>query len=168
MNRWTQKDLERLYRHYQDKTGILDFQPTIIAAWAKKEGYDMPTPPTDVDLLGQLLSRAAAIARRKDRKTSILYRATLVCTKYVNGKLRKLWFDADGPAATADKVMESFRRRKDYALNVLVSAAATVEHWFQEHPDQRPEQLDLGIADAEVRWRLLGPRGNEDGEQKAG
>jgi hypothetical protein len=166
---WNQRELERLYQHYCDETGIQDFQPPVIAIWAKKRGYEMPTPPTDVEMLSRLLSHAALAARRKDSKTSILYRATLAYQKLVDGKLRTWWFDADGPTATFDKVMESYRRRKEKALNILVSAAASVDHWFSSHPTQgRPEQFDLGISDAEIRWRLLGPRGGEDDVEKVG
>lgn len=166
---WNQRALERLYRHYCDETGTQDFQPSIIAEWADKRGYDMPTPPTGVELLSRLLSKAALGERRKDPKTSILYRANLVYRKLLRGEWRTLWFDADGPTATEEKVMASYRARKDNALNILVSAAASVEHFFSSHPRQsKPEDLDLGISDAEVRWRLLGPRGGEDDVQKTG
>lgn len=165
---WTNKQCEKLCQHYQDETANLDFDALTVARWAEKRGYDMPIPPTGVELLAQRLQGAVLTARRKDRKTSILYRAMLAVPKMVKGKLKKVWFDADGPAATYEKVMESYHRRKDYALNVLTLAAATVEHWFQDHPNPQRPQLDLGISDQEVRWRLLGPNGGQEGQEKIG
>lgn len=168
---WSQKELQRLCVHYQEETGTLDFQPAVIAKWAKGRGYDMPVPPTDVELLTYLLTKAALSERRKDRKDRkipLLYRANLVFRKLVKGEWRKLYFDADGPAATFDKIMESFHSRRELALKILASAAATVEHFFRTHPTQERVQLDLGIPDAEVRWRLLGPPSDEIGEEKAG
>lgn len=167
-NVWTQKELERLIRHFIDENGGSDPESAQVAKWAKGRGYTMPTPQTDVELLTALLSRAAVSAKRKDAKTSIHYRALLAYPIKVNGERRTRWFDADGATATAERIMASFHRRKDYALNILTSAAATVEHWFRTHPKEKREQLDLGIAHEEVMWRLMGPSTGSGEEQKSG
>lgn len=160
--RWTNKNLERLYQHYMDETGIHDFEPKAIARWANERGYKMPPALTGEDLLARMLSAAALAARRRDNRSSILYRAALTYTKKIKGEFRRFWFDVDGPSATFEKVMASYRSRRDKALNILVSAAASVEHWLNEHPKQKPDQitLDLGIPHDEVIWRLRGPRGS--------
>jgi hypothetical protein len=166
-NGWTQHELEELCKDYQDKTGVLDFRPTEIAVWAKAQLYTMPEPPTDVQLLARLLQHAAVKAHRKDAKMSILYRAALAYPVKIKDEWQMRWFDADGPAATVDKVIASIRRRKDMALNILVSARASWERWKQLHPTEQTDLLDLGISDDEVEWRLLG-KTNEDEQRKAG
>lgn len=166
---WNQRELERLYQHYCDETRILDFEPRAIVEWAVKRGYEMPTPPTPQEMLVRLLSHAATAARRKDSKTSLLYRAALAYRKKVKGEERTFWFDPDGPTATFEKILASFHSRKEKALNILVSAAASVEHWLVSHPkDREQKELELGISNEEVRWRLLGPRSDENRDEKAG
>lgn len=164
-NGWNQHALEKLYQRYQDVTGVLDFRPAEIATWAKAHHYTMPEPPTDVEMLTELLRDAALKARRKDSKLSVLYRAALSYpVKSEDGEWQMKWFDADGPTATLEKVLMSVRRRKDQALNILVSAAATLARWKRTHPKQT-EQIDmfhLAISSDEVQWRLLGKNGEDE------
>lgn len=166
-NGWNQRELERLYQRYMDETGILDFRPPEISAWAKEHGYVMPDPPTDVEMLAMLLGKAALKARRKDSKISVLYRAALSYPQKVQGEWQMRWFDPDGPAATLEKVLMSVRRRKDQALNILVSAAATLAHWKRTHPreSEQIEMFDFGISSDEVQWRLLGKNSEDEGRK---
>lgn len=167
-NGWNQRELERLYREYMDRTGILDFRPADIAVWAKENKYRMPKPPTDVEVLALLLQRAGLNARRKDAKTSILYRAALSYPAKVMGEWQMRWFDSDGPTATLEKVLASVRRRKDHAINILVGAKATLAHFVRTHPTEQVEMFDLGISNEEIEWRLLGKNPGSDESKKTG
>jgi hypothetical protein len=168
---WTQKECEKLYQHYMDKTGHFDFRPAELAAWAKANRYEMPLPKTDVEILAELLGKAGCRVRRKDVKTSTVYRGMLAYSVEVQGERKTYWFDADGPSATLEKIMNSVRHRREQALNILVSAAATVQRWKRTHSKaQGADQIELGlgISDDEVNWRLLGRSASDDESQQAG
>jgi hypothetical protein len=167
-NLWTQKACEKCVQHYIDETGQQDFSPAAIALWAQERGYTLPEPMTGVEILARLLGNAATRARRKDAKTSILYRATLAITDFVKGQRTIKWFDADGPSATPDKIERSVRARKEQAINILVSAEATQERYVRTHPTQKFEKIDLSISEEEVQWRLFGKAAADDESQQAG
>jgi hypothetical protein len=166
-NIWTQKACEKCVQHYIDETGHQDFSPPEIALWAEKRGYTLPEPMTGVEILARMLAGAATRARRKDAKTSILYRATLAFTAMVRGERTIRWFDVDGPSVTVDKIVQSVRQRKEQAINILVSAGATQERFARTHPKQKFEKVDLSISEEEVQWRLWGKAASDD-EAQAG
>jgi hypothetical protein len=85
----------------------------------------------------------------------------------IGGKKKTVWFDADGPAATEEKIIASARARREHALNILVSGESSLEHWYQEHPSPNREVIDYNLAD-EVRWRLNLKRDEGDENQKRG
>lgn len=167
-NLWTQKACEKCVQHYIDETGHQDFSPAAIALWAQERGYTLPEPMTGVEILARMLGNAATRARRKDAKTSIFYRATLAVTDFVRGERKISWFDADGPAATTDKIEQSMLARREQALNILVSARATGERFALTHPTQKLANIDLSISEEEVEWRLRGKAASDDEAQQAG
>jgi hypothetical protein len=167
-NPWTQKACEKCVKHYIDETNRQDFTPTEIAAWAQERGYALPEPMTGVEILARLIAESATKARRRDAKTSILYRATLAFSAIIKGERKRMWFDADGPAATDEKIEQSIRQRMEQALNIMVSAAATRERYLQTHPNAKLEKIDLSISEEEVLWRLLGKAASDDEAQQAG
>jgi hypothetical protein len=160
-NLWTQKECEKCVRHYVDETNRQDFDPSEIATWAQGRKYTMPEPMTGVEILAQLLRKAVNKARRRDPRTSIVYRAALVITEYVKGERKTTWFDSEGPSATADRIAQSVRQRKEQAINILVSAEATQDRYARTHPSQRFQKLDLSISGEEVQWRLFGKAADE-------
>jgi hypothetical protein len=167
-NLWTQKACEKCVQHYIDETGKQDFALPEVALWAQSRGYTLPEPMTGVEILTRMLGQAATKARRKDARTSILYRATLAITDFVRGERKRSWFDADGPAATTDKIEQSILARREQALNILVSARATGERFALTHPMQKLAKIDLGISEEEVEWRLRGKAASDDEAQQAG
>jgi hypothetical protein len=165
-NGWTQRELERLIARYMDKTGKLDWDTREVAEWAEEMHYTMPEPPTEIELLAQLLREAQVRGRRRDDNTALQYRATLSYATKVEGEWQMRWFDSDGPSATAEKLEASARRRREQALNILVLAAADLDHFRRKHPSAQLELFDLAISSDEIQWRLLGRRA-DDGEQDA-
>jgi hypothetical protein len=167
-NLWTQKACEKCIQRYINDTGHQDFNPPEIALWAEKRGYTLPEPMTGLEILAQKLANSAPKARRKDARTSILYRGMLAFTGFVMGERKNMWFDADGPAASPEKIEQSVRSRKEQALNILVSAGATQEHYALTHPNQNFEKVDLSITAEEVEWRLRGKAAADDEQQQTG
>ncbi len=167
--KWNDHDYEMLIRHYQDETGILHFNPLAIAQWAEKKKYSMPVPPLAVELLARGIAAAATRAKERDKKTSLLYRVHLAVKMVIGGEKKTVWFDADGPAATEEKVLASARARREHALNILVSAESSMEHWYQEHPSAERQRIDYNLDD-EVRWRmnLRRDEGEQGEERKSG
>ena len=163
--KWNDHDYEMLIRHYQDKTGIRHFTPLAIAKWAEQEKYSMPVPPTAIELLARGIANAATRAKERDKNGSFLYRVHLAVKMLIGGEKQTVYFDADGPAASEEKIIQSAFARREHALNVGVSATATLEHWYQEHPSATRQHVDFNLDD-EIRWRMNLPR--EEGEEGEG
>ena len=170
-NVWTPKAVERLIQHYVDETGIQDIDPDCLADWAEDRGYTMPPPLTGREVLSKMIRGLAGKARRIDTATMIPYRAMLAYSTNVQGEQRNLWFDADGPTATIDKVKKSVSRRLETALNIVVSARSTWERFIRTHPVHRNEPMVFGVSEQAVDWRYRGKGFTDDdqtGETKIG
>jgi hypothetical protein len=83
-----------------------------------------------------------------------------------DGQIEFYWFDADGPAATAENMRRVQSLRREQAINDGVQIKATDRRWNATHPG--PEQLhtDMNLDD-EVTWRLNGMDADDE-EEKAG
>lgn len=157
------REYQRCIRWYQDETGIMEYQPSVVAEWLKARGCKMPKPPTDVDVLAKRLSRAARSDRRPVPGATFDYRGQLSYKRRVDGQLEFFWFDADGPAATPTNVFRALRMRVDQAINIGVRAKADAIHFAQTHPGQTIE-LNFDLEE-EITWRMNAP--GADDEQKA-
>jgi hypothetical protein len=148
---------------YQEETGNYDFQLADVARWAEQRGWEMPTPPTPVELLARQLQRMARTITRNGDDV-VPYRVYHAYTEVVDGEPQTNWFDMEGPAATESKVEKALKLRREQALDVVVHIRVDENRWNTMHPDQKI-QLDFDFND-EVIWRLNAP--GEDEERKAG
>ena len=153
-----EREHERMIRMYQEETGKYDFQLCEVAEWAETLGWEMPTPPTPVELLARKLQRTARTITR-DGEDVVPYRAYHAYMEIVNGEPQTNWFDMEGPAATQGKVQKALKLRRDQALDVVVHIKVDENQWNRLHPDATV-QLDFDFND-EVTWRLNAPGEDE-------
>lgn len=166
MASWGRKDLLGAIRLYQDETGILEYRIEDVAAWAERRNFEMPKPPTAIQMLTKKLRKAARSEHRSDPDLAVDYRGNLVSYRMdASGQMEYFWFDADGPAATMDAVSKANHLRREQMINDGVQIAATERRWNATHSGHGKLQTDLDLND-EVTWRLNAPE-EEVGERKA-
>lgn len=160
-----EREHQKMIRMYQDETGNYDFELAEVAAWAKERRWEMPTPPTDVEMLARQLQRAARAEKRPSHGSQLEHRVNHAYTETVDGETRMKWFDIDGPAATKTKVRKALQLRRQQALNDCVHIAIDRNHWNSSRPPEDEIQLDFNLDD-EVLWTLNAPT-DEAQERKA-
>src|SRR5690348_15453213 len=70
----TRQQRQKFIRYYKDKTGKRELDMHDVAQFAKKMGYKMPKPPSDVDLLARQFADDAQAERKVDEVTGQPYR----------------------------------------------------------------------------------------------
>lgn len=162
---WTKLDDRRAILYFENKTGILDWTPPEVARWLQEHSsIVMPTPPTPLELLTQRIARAAGRALDRDDGAPVDHRVHLTYREEVAGDVQRKWVDIDSPTLTPEKLADSVHLRREQALNILVRAAADVEHIKRTRPGFGVPVVDGDLAE-EVKWRLNTP--GEDGQQGA-
>src|SRR5262245_52601486 len=68
------QERQRFIRHYKDVSGKTEIDMHEVARLAKKMGWDMPTPPSDVDMLAKLFTDDAQAERDFDQETGKPFR----------------------------------------------------------------------------------------------
>lgn len=161
-----EREQQKMIRLYQEETGTYDYHLPDVAAWAKTRGFEMPQPPTDVEMLTRQLQRAARSETRPSHGSALEHRVNHAYTETVNGETRVLWFDIDGPAATKTKVRKALLLRRQQALSDCVHIAIDRDHWNNSRSREEQIEMDFNLDD-EVTWRLNEP-GEEEQQKKAG
>lgn len=151
-----EREHQRMLRMYQEETGKYDYYLPDVASWAKQRGWQMPTPPTDVEILSRQLQRAARSETRPSHGSEREHRVNHAYAEQVNGETRMLWFDIDGPAATKTKVRKALLLRRAQALNDCVHIAIDRDHWNSSRAPDEQIEMDFNLDD-EVMWNLNAP-----------
>src|SRR5438552_1299604 len=68
------QDKQRFLRHYKEATGERELDMHKVAEFAKRMGWKMPTPPSDIDMLAKQFTEAAREETDYDKKTGKPYR----------------------------------------------------------------------------------------------
>lgn len=66
---------QRFIRFYKEQTGETEISMHKVAEFAKKHGWEMPKPPSNVEMLAKLFADDAQAERRYDTETKRPYRA---------------------------------------------------------------------------------------------
>lgn len=160
-----EREHQKMIRLYQEETGNYVFELAEVAAWAAARGWEMPIPPTSVEMLARQLQRAARAETRPSHGSPLEHRVNHAYTEKVNGETRMKWFDIDGPAATKPKVRMALLLRRKQALNDCVHIAIDRIHWNSSRPPEDQIEMDFNLDD-EVTWTLNAPT-DEAEERKA-
>ena len=143
------QERQRFIRYYKEQTGESEISMQKVAEFAKKMGWKMPTPPSDVDMLAQLFADDAQAEQKYDDKTGKPYRVYHALP--ASGQLN-LFVYVDIDEATRSQMLKSAVNRRDQMVNDGYKLTLDLDHWNSANPDKEPIQLpmDLGF-DIEIK-----------------
>lgn len=144
------QERQRFIRHYKEVTGESEIDMHKVAAYAKRIGWNMPTPPSDVDMLAKLFADDAQAERKYDKETGKPYRA-YQAIPVQSGQLN-LFVYVDTDEATRTQMQKSTVHRREQMVTDAYTLVLDVEHWNRVHPTEEPIQLPLDLTfDVELR-----------------
>jgi hypothetical protein len=156
------QERQRFIRHYKDVTGEQEIDMHKVAAYAKRVGWKMPTPPSDVDMLAKLFADDAQAERKYDVETGKPYRA-YQAIPVQSGQLN-LFVYIDTDEATRSQMQKSTVHRREQMVTDAYSLLLDVEHWNRVNLAEEPIQLPLDLTfDVELR-----KAGEDESEDEAG
>jgi hypothetical protein len=144
------QERQRFIRHYKDVTGEQEVDMHKVAAYAKRIGWKMPTPPSDEDMLAKLFAEDAQAERKYDDETGKPYRA-YQAIPVRSGQLN-LFVYVDTDEATRPQMQKSAVHRREQMVTDAYTLQLDVDHWNRIHPEQEAIQLPLDLTfDVELR-----------------
>ena len=143
------QEMQRFIRYYKEKTGEREVDMRKVAALAKKVGWKMPQPPSDIDLLAKRFTEAAQEERRYDRQTGQPYRVYHAIP--ATGQL-SLFHYVDIDEATRRQMQMSSVNRREQMVSDGLQLTLDLDHWNGAHPDEEPIVLPMDLTlDIEIR-----------------
>lgn len=120
-----------------------------VAQFAKKTGWKMPTPPSDVDMLAKLFAEDAQAEREIDLETGRPYRVYHALP--ATGQL-SLFVYVDINDATRPQMLKSAVNRREQMISDGYQLTLDLEHWSRVNPDKEPIGLPMDLTlDIEIR-----------------
>jgi hypothetical protein len=144
------QERQRFIRHYKDKTGEQEIDMHKVAAHAKSIGWNMPKPPSDVDMLAKLFAEDAQAERKYDEGTGKPYRA-YQAIPVKSGQLN-LFVYVDTDEATRPQMVKSTFHRREQIVTDAYTLTLDLDHWHSVNPTEEQIELPLDITfDVELR-----------------
>lgn len=144
------QERQRFIRHYKEQTGESEIDMHKVAEFAKRMGWQMPRPPSDVDMLAKLFADDAQAERRYDQKTRRPYRAYQAIPS--GPKQLNLFVYVDTDEATRPQMQKSAVIRREQIVSDAYNLQLDLDHWNDVHPDQEPIDLPKDLTlDVEIR-----------------
>lgn len=132
------QERQRFIRYWQEKTGEKEIDMHKVAEFAKKMGWQMPTPPSEIDLLAKLFADDAKADKEVDKTTGRPYRVYHALP--VNGQLN-LFVYVNITDATPRQMRMSLVNRREQMVSDGVHIKDDQDHWNAINPKE--EQIDL-------------------------
>jgi len=153
------QDMQRFIRHYKDETGERVIDMKKVAEHAKRMGWKMPQPPSDIDLLAKQFTDAAHEERKYDKKTGKPYRVYHAIPATGQPSLFN-YIDID-EAERPQMHMSAVNRREQMVSDGL-NLQLDLDHWNSSNPEEQPIELPMDLTlDIEIR------KAADDGEEEA-
>nr|VFK01791.1 MAG: hypothetical protein BECKH772A_GA0070896_102412 [Candidatus Kentron sp. H]VFK02030.1 MAG: hypothetical protein BECKH772B_GA0070898_102572 [Candidatus Kentron sp. H]VFK05119.1 MAG: hypothetical protein BECKH772C_GA0070978_102382 [Candidatus Kentron sp. H] len=148
------QEIQTIIRYYRERTGKTEYDMRDVAKFAIENGYQLPKPKSQIDLLTEQFSKAAREETRKDPKTGRPYRANLAVTTWQGGEQMTLWGDIDeAPRPFAKK---AFVQRREQMVGDAFQLTLDLTHWNSVNQDKEPIDMPMDFTD-DVEWRLNAP-----------
>lgn len=145
------QERQRFIRHYKEQTGETEIDMTKVAAMAKQMGWEMPKPPSDVEMLAKLFADDAQAERRYDEKTGRPYRAYQAIPAQAAGQL-SLFVYVDTDEATRPQMHKSSVNRREQMVTDGYNLQLDLDHWNRINPDKEAIELPMDLTlDIEIR-----------------
>jgi hypothetical protein len=143
------QERQRFIRHYKDVTGATEIDMHEVALFAKRMGWTMPKPPSEVDLLAKLFADDAQAERRYDQKTGKPYRVYHALP--ASGQLN-LFFYVDIDEANRNQMWKSSVNRREQMVSDGYNLSLDLDHWNSVNPDKEPIRLPMDLTlDIDIR-----------------
>lgn len=154
------QDLQRFIRHYKEETGEREIDMHKVAEFAKRHGWKMPKPPSDIDMLAKQFTEAAREETNYDDKTGKPYRV-YHAIPVKSGQLN-LFVYVDIREANRGQMVKSCVNRREQMVSDGLQLSFDMEHWNNINPDEEPIALPMDLTlDIEIR------RAADDEEEEA-
>ncbi|MFO1174922.1 MAG: hypothetical protein U1E48_06900 [Paracoccaceae bacterium] len=155
------QERQRFIRFYKEKTGESEISMRKVAEFAKENGWDMPKPPSDVDMLAKLFADDAQAERRYDAKTKRPYKAYQALP--ASPVIMDLFVYVDTDEATRAQMLTSSVLRREQIISDVYNLELDLDHWNSIHPDEEPIGLPKDFEmDVEIRKATDGYDEEED------
>ena len=140
---------QRFIRHYKDTNGVTEIDMHEVAKFAKRTGWDMPKPPSDVDMLAKLFTEDAQAERETDEETGRPYRVYHAVP--VTGQ-QSLFVYIDIHDATRPQMHKSAVNRREQMVSDGYQLTLDLEQWNRINPDKEPIVLPMDMQmDIDIR-----------------
>jgi hypothetical protein len=150
---------QQFIRYYRQMTGETEIDMRKVAEYAKKAGWKMPTPPSDIDMLAKQFADDAQHERKIDAKTGKPYRVYHALP--VTGQLN-LFHYIDIDEATRPQMLKSSVNRREQMVSDGYNLLLDLDHWNRVNADKDPIRLPMDLTmDIEIR------KASEDDEDEA-
>lgn len=144
------QERQRFIRHYKEVTGETEIDMHKVAQFAKAQGWEMPRPPSDIDLLAKKFAEDAQAERRYDDTTGRPYRAYHALP--VQSGQMNLFVYIDIDDATRPQMHKSAVHRREQIVSDGYQLTLDLDHWNSVHPEEQPIELPMDITlDIEIR-----------------
>lgn len=154
------QERQRFIRHYKEATGVTEIDMHDVARFAKRMGWKMPTPPSDVDLLAKQFADDAQAERRYDEKTGKPYR---VYHALPDSRQLNLFVYVDIDEANRNQMLKSAVNRREQMVSDGYNLTLDLEHWNRINPDKEAIQLPMDL-EFDIQLRRAA---EDDGEDAA-
>jgi hypothetical protein len=144
----TRQERQRFIRHYKDQTGEREIDMHKVAEFAKRTGWKMPTPPSDIDLLAKQFTDAARDETKRSGKTGRPYRVYhAVPTAQLN-----LFVYVDIDEATRTQMLKSSVNRREQMVSDGLNLTDDIDHWNGMNPKEEQISLPMDLTlDIQIR-----------------
>jgi hypothetical protein len=143
------QERQRFIRYYIETTGEHEVDMHKVAELAKKMGWKMPTPPSDIDLLAKQFTEDAQAERRYDEETKRPYR---VYHAVPAGAQLNLFVYVDIDEATPNQMLKSAVNRREQMVSDGYQLTLDLDHWNRVNSDKEPIALPMDLTfDIELR-----------------
>jgi hypothetical protein len=128
------QNIQRLFRMYKKETNQQFVDAIEFAKWLEKRGWEMPTPPTALELLEKKIKDALREETRRDAKTGREYKVNLS----FNPGDGQGAFLVDVDEAPRHVIHKCLKQRRDQTAGDVYQMVLIEDHWNDTHPNEEP------------------------------
>ncbi len=144
------QERQRFIRYYREKTGETEIDMHKVAEYAKKMGWKMPKPMSEVDLLAKRFADDAQAERKYDEKTGRPYRVYHAIP--VNSGQLNLFVYVDIDEANRPQMWKSAVHRREQMVSDGYQLTLDLDHWNRINEKEEPISLPMDLTlDVEIR-----------------
>lgn len=144
------RDRQLFIRHYKDVTGDTEINMHKVAELAKKMGWKMPTPLSDVELLAKQFAEDAQAERGYNQKTGRPYRV-YHALPVANGQ-QSFFVYVDINEADRNQMLKSAVNRREQMVSDGYQLVLDLDHWNSINQAEEVIALPMDLTlDIDIR-----------------